>query len=161
MSPIEGSELQSILDKYGITDAKDLDLQLSDSEVLYKVGSGLCSAGALMTCFVRMWPKETLDRVAQQLIEWLTATGYLQPDLWNGSVAEKDRIGKAFVDGVEKLCAEGQIPKTEWGWYSSQVGLLISGNRTVIQHISEGDLSDVERFFVQVHGRRENAMAVN
>ena len=155
----EINELDKVLQKYGITDPKDLDLQLSDAQVFYQVGGGKASAGALMTCFLRMWPKETMDRVAKELINWLTATGYLQTNLWAGTSQERDRISLAFIAAVEKLCAGALISKQEWIWYEEQIGAMVAGNRSVIEKVAAGDFSDIEQFFAQVHGRRAGCVA--
>lgn len=155
----ENNELDKVLQKYGIHDLKDLDLQLSDAQVFYQVGSGHASAGALMTCFLRMWPKETMDRVAKELINWLTATGYLQTNLWTGTSQERDRISVAFINAVERLCAGAHVPKKEWIWYEEQVGAMVAGNRSIIERIAADDFSDLEQFFAQVHGRRAGCVA--
>jgi len=151
---IDDAELQGIFAKYGISGTKDLDLQLADAHVFYQVGSGQVTAGKLMTTFLQMWPKETMDRVAKELVDWLTATGYLRADLYKGTPEDKERISAAFLSAVERLCDEAQIAKAEWPWYAARVGSMVAGNKEIIDRIAGGDLTDLEQFFAQVHSRR-------
>lgn len=69
---------QPVLDKYGIPDAKEADLQLADAQVLYQIATGKAEAAQLMDTFLQVWPKEAVDKTAQSLIGWLTKQGYLK-----------------------------------------------------------------------------------
>jgi hypothetical protein len=155
----ENAELQSVLRKHGIDTVEDLDMQLADAKVLYDVVAGRASAGALMTCFLGTWPKETIDRIAKELVAWFAATGYLQAEVPHESPGEELRISAIFIDTVERLCTGAKVPQKEWPWYAEKIGVMVLGNREIIERIAADNVIDIEQLFAQVHCERVGCAA--
>lgn len=99
------SEVQPLMERYGIPDAKEMDAQLQDAQILYAIAQGTdvngqpATASRLMDTFTQVWPKETIDRVAGDLANWLSAKGYLQ----GGAAAGRKEGGEqaGFKDPLE------------------------------------------------------------
>jgi hypothetical protein len=82
-------EHKPIFEKYGVPDAKELDLQLADSAVLYDIMEGKGTPSQLLETMAQAgnWSKEQQQGVANDLIGWLTKAGYLkdgQAGWWPG-----------------------------------------------------------------------------
>ncbi len=67
--------------------------------------------------------------------------------------AEKDRVGKVFVDHVTKLCTDTGIPKEDIAFYMSQVAAMVNGNKAITDRVGKGNFVDIKKFFDTVHNR--------
>jgi hypothetical protein len=67
--------------------------------------------------------------------------------------AERDRVGKVFIDHVEKLCKDTGIAKEDMPFYASQVAALVNGNKAITDRVAKGNFVDIKKFFDTVHGR--------
>jgi hypothetical protein len=154
MDKFDNVELREILEKHGVRSAKDLDGQLADAGVFYRIGRGEAAASQLMDALCKFWSKEAVDRTARQLIGWLTQHGYLPSiQLSDSEKADRERISSLFIQSVETLCDQARIPKRDWPRYAEQVGSLIAGDQVIIQRIAEGNLADIEERFAVVHSQ--------
>lgn len=156
MDKLGSIEISQILEKHSVTSVKDLDGQLADANVIYRIGRGEASASQLMDALSKIWPKDTIDRIARQLIGWLTQHGYLpsiQFQISDAEKAERERISTLFIEAVEKLCEQTQISKKHWPWYAEKIGVLVSGDQAIIQRVAEGNLADIEERFAIVHSQ--------
>src|ERR1700731_487792 len=125
MDKLDSVEIRQILEKHGVNNLRDLDGQLADMGVLYRIGRGEASASQLMDTLSKMWPKGTIDRTARQLIGWLTQHAYLPSiQLSDDEKAERERIGALFIESVETLCDQARISKKYWPRYAEQIGSL-------------------------------------
>lgn len=73
-------EVQPLLDQHGIPDAKELGLQLADSQVLYQIAAGQAKPSQLLETMAANahWSKDQVGTIAQDLIGWLTKQGFLK-----------------------------------------------------------------------------------
>lgn len=67
--------------------------------------------------------------------------------------AERDRVGKVFVDHVEKLCKDTGIFKEDMPFYASQIASLVNGNPAITGRVAQGNFVDIKKFFDTVHSR--------
>jgi hypothetical protein len=156
MDKLDSIEVNQILENRRVTSVKDLDGQLADADVLYRIGRGEASASQLMDALSKIWPKDAIDRTARQLIGWLTEHGYLpsiQFQISDAERAERERISNLFIQAVEKLCEQARISKKDWPWYAEKIGSLVSGDQAIIQRVAEGNLADIEERFAIVHSQ--------
>lgn len=96
-------EVQPVWDKYGIPDAKELDLQLADSKVLYDIMQGKGSPSQLLDVMTTSagWTKDQVSGVAQDLIGWLTKQGFLKDGQAQNVGQTRGTDGK-FKDPLEE-----------------------------------------------------------
>jgi hypothetical protein len=154
MDKFDGDEIWQILEKHGVRSANDLDGQLADTSVFYRIGRGEASAWQLMDALSRIWSKDAINRIARQLIGWLTEHGYIPPiQLSDAEKAERERIGALFIQSVDALCDQARIPNKDRVRYAEQIGSLIAGDRAIIERIAEGNIADVEERFAIVHSQ--------
>jgi hypothetical protein len=66
---------------------------------------------------------------------------------------EKNRVGKVFIDHVEKLCGDNAIAKEDMPFYASQVAALVNGNKAITDRVAKGNFVDIKKFFDTVHSR--------
>lgn len=66
---------------------------------------------------------------------------------------ERDRVGKVFIDHVEKLATDAKIPKEDFPFYASQVAALVNGNKAITDRVAKGNFVDIKKFFDTVHSR--------
>jgi hypothetical protein len=73
-------EVQPLMDKYGIPDAKEMDAQLADSKVLYDIMQGKGTPSQLLEVMATAghWTKEQMAGVAADLKSWLAKNGHLE-----------------------------------------------------------------------------------
>lgn len=67
--------------------------------------------------------------------------------------AEQDRVGKIFVDQVEKLCTTAGIAKEDIQFYATQIGAMVNGNKAITDRVAKNNFVDIKRFFDTVHSR--------
>lgn len=74
--------VKPIMEQFGVTDAKELTAQLSDSQVLYDIMSGKGLPSQLLDVMAQNegWGAERKQAVAQDLAGWLKKNGYLKDD---------------------------------------------------------------------------------
>jgi hypothetical protein len=133
-------EVQPLMDKYGIPDPKEMDLQLADSKVLYDIMSGKGTPSQLLDVMAQNagWSRDQQSAIAQDLMGWLTKHGYLK----DGQGAQSRGADGKFKDpleekvsGIEKSIedqrkAADQAKETErqtkiFNTFRDQVGKLI------------------------------------
>lgn len=95
-------EHKPIFDKYGVPNAKELDLQLADSAVLYGIMEGKGTPSQLLDTMAATanWSKEQQQAVANDLIGWLTKAGYLKDG--QGKEGQARAADGKFKDPLEE-----------------------------------------------------------
>lgn len=174
-------EVQPIFDKYGIPDSKEAELQLADASILYDIAKGNGSAAQLMETFLQVWPKESVDKAAQDLIGWLSQKGYLkagegtapkeaanpaldkvtsierrlnerdQQDLQAKETERRTKVFSSFETKVLEFAKGKNIDPEDAKQYVVQIASEIKGNQAVIGRIEKGNFVDVQKMFDTLH----------
>lgn len=71
-------EVENVFAEFKIPDAAEAKLQLTDAQVLYQIASGQAPPSQLLDLFAQNWKPEQVKGVADNLIQWLTAKGFLK-----------------------------------------------------------------------------------
>jgi hypothetical protein len=67
--------------------------------------------------------------------------------------AERDRVGKIFIDRVTELAKAKGVDEKDVSFYLSQVAALVNGNPQVAKRVGLKNFVDINRFFDTVHNR--------
>lgn len=106
-------EHKPIFEKYGVPNAKELDLQLADSAVLYQIMEGKGTPSQLLETMAQAgnWSKEQQQSVANDLIGWLTKAGYLKEGQGGQARGTDGKFKDPLEERLDKLQKEREDEK--------------------------------------------------
>lgn len=115
-------EIDNAFAEFGIPDAKEAKLQLSDAQVLYQIAQGQAPPSQLLDMFAQNWKPEQVKTVADNLIGWLTKGGFLK----DGQAGPAPKAGEAgfkdpLADRLDKIENEGKTRQQQEAAKAEQV----------------------------------------